>query len=524
MNRPDACVVPVDRTLIEALRARLQADSGQPVDLLETHISWILLSGSLAYKLKKPVHLPFLDFTTIESRRQDCELELRLNQRYAPSLYLSVLPVCGSPQSPYLDAADGFGEPIDYAVCMRRFPGGALLSEQLAAGTLSAAKIERLAQRLADAHRKAPVTAPASPFGTSERVLKSVLEVLDQLEIVSDSEAIPSLRRWVLEEAQVLAPVWPARRAAGAVRGCHGDLHLANAVEFEGEVLAFDCIEFDPALRWIDVMNDLAFLTMDLRAHGRIDLTFRALDAYLQHSGDYAGLQVLRFYEVYRALVRTLVASLRERGRDAPGPASDPDYAGCAQRLTQSSADAPRLMITHGFSGSGKSVLAGRLLEHAGAIRMRSDVERKRLFGLSALQRPADVDLDAGIYSPEATRRTFERLAACARAALLAGYPVIVDAAFLRRHERQQFRALAAESGVPFTILDCRADTTVLRQRVAERGAAGTDASDADVSVLDQQLQWNEPLDADEQVLAIEAATDAPVDTAALCTCWLAAT
>jgi hypothetical protein len=184
------------------------------------------------------------------------------------------------------------------------------------------------------------------------------------------------------------------------------------------------------------------------------------------------------------------------------------------------SPNAARLMITHGLSGSGKSTLAGQLLERAGAIRLRSDVERKRLFGLTALQRSADQDLD--VYTPEATRRTFERLASCARDSLRAGYPVIVDAAFLRRSERQAFRALAAGLHVPFTILDCRADETLLRQRVAARASAGADASEADLSVLERQLQWHEPLDVDEKARAIEVATDDAVDIASVCDRWLA--
>lgn len=515
MSLPTAATV--DRTMIQALRLGLQAMTGQPVELLETHISWILLSGSIAYKLKKPVRLPFLDFTTLDARRRFCELELRLNQRLAPSLYLEVVPVCGTPESPRLD---GIGDPIDYAVRMRRFAPGALLSEQLAAGRLQAAQVEQLARTLADFHRSTPVADAASPAGAPQQILKAVLDVIDQLAPVGDAAAIGALRDWVGGQARGLTPVWQSRRASGAVREGHGDLHLDNAVQVGDEVLAFDCIEFDPALRWIDVMSDLAFLTMDLQAHGRADLAFRALDAYLQCSGEYAGLRVLRFYEVYRALVRALVAGLRARG--GADAARGPDYLGCALRLMRGSDGGPRLMITHGLSGSGKSTLALRLLEAVGAIRVRSDVERKRLFGLSALQRSADQDLD--LYTPEATRRTFEHLAACARDALRAGYPVIVDAAFLRRTERQDFRLLAAELGVPFSILDCRAAESALRQRLADRRAAGNDASEADASVLQRQLHWQEPLDACERARTIEVATDDGIDIGVLSERWRNAT
>lgn len=511
MNASDIRTVTVARTVVQALCSQLEAVTGQPVELIETHISWVLLSGSLAYKLKKPVRLPFLDYTSLDARRRYCELELRLNRRFSPSLYLEVVPVCGTPDAPRLD---GVGEPIDYAVCMRRFAPGALLSEQITAGHLQPAQVEQLARALAAFHRDAPVAERSAAVGSPSQIFKAALDVVDQLQSPDTAESLRTIQDWFAEQARALVPVWLARRAAGAVRECHGDLHLANAVQVGDEVLAFDCIEFNSALRWIDVMSDLAFLTMDLQAHGRPDLAFGALDVYLQHSGDHAGLRVLRFYEVYRALVRAVVARLR------PPDASAPDYLGCALRLTRGSPGGPRLMITHGLSGSGKSTLARQLLERAGAIRLRSDVERKRLYGLDALQRSADHDLD--LYTPEATRLTFDRLAACARDALRAGYPVIVDAAFLRRGERQTFRALADETGVPFSILHCHASEALLQQRVATRGAAGTDASEADASVLRQQGDWNEPLDAEELVFTIDAATDSDVDADSLCSRWLA--
>lgn len=504
---------PLDRTLIEALRSHLRATSRQPVVLIETHISWVLLAGSLAYKLKKPVRLPFVDFSTLASRRRFCELELQLNQRLAPQIYLEVVPVCGSPDAPRLG---GGGAPIDYAVCMRRFADGALLSEQLAAGQLHPAQLEQLAQGLAEFHAQAPCAEAASPFGTPAAIVKAARDVIDRLAPHTDARAIAVLRGWLAERSHALEPLWRSRRAAGAVRECHGDLHLANAVQFEGEVVAFDCIEFDPELRWIDVISDLAFLTMDLRAHGRTDLAARTLDAWLQRSGDLAGLRVLRFYEVCRALVRALVGALVTSLRS---PHSGPDYLACALKLATQK-PAPRLLITHGLSGCGKSTVALQLLERGDAVRLRSDVERKRLFGLRPLQSSTAHALD--VYTAEATQRTFDRLADGARTALLAGWPVIVDAAFLRRSERQRFKALAAELGVPFAILHCHAAEPVLRQRVAARHAAGNDASEADVAVLQRQIDHHEPLGDDERAIALDVATDAAVDADALAARWLA--
>lgn len=510
----------MDTILVKALQAALQQQTGQPVALAETHISWVLLTETQAFKLKKPVRLPFLDFGSVAARKHFCDEELRLNRRFAPSLYLDVAPVCGTPDAPRIGGA---GTPIDHVVRMRRFSESSLLRELVAAGSLRPEWLDGLAQRLAALHAAAARAEPASEFGRPEAIVRTVADVLAALQAQGGDRRrgaiLAGLHAWLRQQGDALHSAWAARRQGGAVRDCHGDLHLANVVLVDGALTPFDCVEFDPALRWIDVMSDIAFLTMDLKAHGRRDLAFRLLDAWMQHSGDHAGLQVWRFYEVYRALVRALASGL------GPGAASGdgrPDYLLCARRLANPPAGGARLLITHGFSGSGKSSLALRLLEAAGAVRLRSDVERKRLFGLAPGARSAAFGLD--IYGAQATRQTFARLRDGARDALLAGYPVIVDAAFLRRAERLDFRALAAELAVPFSILDCQASPATLRRRVAGRQAAGTDPSEAGLEVLERQLQGHEPLDADERAAAIEVRTEEAVDIAALVRRWRAQT
>ncbi|WP_232076544.1 bifunctional aminoglycoside phosphotransferase/ATP-binding protein [Variovorax sp. PBL-H6] len=515
MKSPDPAAVAVHRRLVTALRERLESDTGQAVSLVETHISWVLLTAEYAYKLKKPVSLGFVDFGTLASRKHFCEEEVRLNRRLAPSLYVGVVAVCGTIEAPHIGDDD---HPIDFAVCMRRFPEDALLRRLLPAGQLEEGLLEQFARELAIFHEGAQVVSPASAYGGPEEVARPVVDVLARLRAVGDARYPRGLQAWVFKQRRVLRTAWLERQRRGAVRECHGDLHLANVVRFDGRLTAFDCIEFDPALRWIDVISDVAFLTMDLKAHGRRDLAFRFLDAYLQYTGDYAGLPVLRFYEVHRALVRALVGCLRVQA-GAGLPPDEPDYLACASRLAQVPEGAPRLLITHGLSGSGKSTIAAALVAAAGAIRIRSDVERKRLFGLSALQRSAE---HAEIYTPDATRRTFARLAECARTALQAGYPVIVDAAFLRREERLAFRALATELRVPFSILDCRAAEAQLRRRVAARAAEGRDASEATLAVLERQLAAHEPLDREEGAVALEVVTEGTLDVAALCARWLA--
>ncbi|BEP55517.1 bifunctional aminoglycoside phosphotransferase/ATP-binding protein [Variovorax sp. V118] len=505
----------MDTTLVEALREALRRETGQPVALVETHISWVLLTQTLALKLKKPVRLPFLDFGSVQARKHFCDEELRLNRRFAPTLYLDVAPVCGTRHAPRIGAD---GTPIDHVVRMRRFPASSLLSDLLATDRLQSAQLDDLARRLAALHASAQRATPVSDFGSPEQVVRAVTHVLTALQAQGGDSRLAALDTWMREQRQALRMAWIARLHSGAVRDCHGDLHMANVVLLEGQLVPFDCIEFDPVLRWIDVMSDTAFLTMDLKAHGRADLAFRFLDTWLQYSGDYPGLQVWRFYEAYRALVRAMTCGLGPRDQRE---ALQPDYIGCAAQLVQQAGGGARLMITHGFSGSGKSSIASQLLCAAGAVRLRSDVERKRLHGLEPLARSGDLWLD--IYDAQATRRTFERLQACARDALLAGYPVIVDAAFLRSAQRHRFKALATELRVPFTILHCRADMAELRRRVGMRDAAGTDASEAGLAVLERQLQSHDPLDAHERGLSIEVCTQEFVDIAQIEARWRAA-
>lgn len=513
------------RERVVALRSSLEAHEGHPVRLVETHISWVLLADSLAYKLKKPVRLPFLDFTTLAARRRFCEEELRLNRRLAPSLYLDVVDVCDSPEGPRFG---GVGRVLDAAVRMRRFPDGALWSEKLAAATLAPRHIDAMAQRLSDFHRDAAVAPPGSAFGSAaayERVTRRLIEAVDawRTETASPDMDIdwPALRVWLGEQRQALAPLWTARLRDGRVRECHGDLHLANVLQLGDETTAFDGIEFNDELRWIDVLNDIAFLAMDLLAHGQRALAFRFINAYLEASGDYDGLPALRFYMVCRALVRAQVTAIGEgQGVHSAARCGAADYLALAAALSRS-ADA-RLAITHGLPGSGKSFVSQRVIEEVGAIRVRSDVERKRLFGLGALQSSRD-RVSGGIYDKGTTERTYARLHAVAHVALGAGWPIVVDAAFLRRPERAQFAALGAALAVPFSIFDCRAALPLLRQRLEQRHASGADPSEADVAVLERLTGADEPLDERASAVAIVVDAAQPVPPATLAQRWLAA-
>jgi len=474
----------------------------QPVELLETHISWVLLAGDYAYKIKKPVNLGFVDFSTAQARHHYCEEELRLNRRTAPGIYLAVVPITGSPDDP---AMDGQGEAFEYAVKMRRFPQEALLDRVARAGALTAAQVEDFARSVARFHATVARAGAEGAFGSPQGILAEAVDNFAQLELLDDPgdtrEARQALASWTLREFNRLEPLFARRKHEGFVRECHGDLHLGNVALLDGRPCAFDAIEFNDEFRWIDVMSEVAFPVMDLVHHGLDALAHRFVDVYLAETGDFAGLAALRFYLVYRAMVRAKVSCIRahqpgisvdDRQRSA---AAYRGHLELARRLARPSH--PAVIAMHGLSGSGKTTVSVRLVEELGAVRLRSDVERKRLHGLDALAR-TDSAPGAGLYTQEADRLTYGRLTALAGQALAAGYPVVVDAAFLKRAWRGMFRELARQHGVPFVLVACAAPEEVLRERVARREREGTDASEAGLPVLDRQLAKLEPLLADE--------------------------
>ncbi len=489
----------------------------------ETHISWVVLTGEFAYKIKKPVNLGFADFSTLGQRCFFCQEELRLNRRYASDLYLDVTPIT---QEANGLRVDGRGEPVEYAVRMRQFDERLLLSQLLADGKLQREQIDELALVVAAAHNRAPCADEATEWGTAAQIGEPIAENFESLRSLVVGPAlirqIGELADWSWHQHQQLTETFTGRRRDGFIRECHGDLHLGNVVLWRGKVTPFDCIEFNPGFRWIDVMNEVAFVVMDLDDHARSDFARRFLNAYLERTGDYAGLKVLPFYLVYRAVVRAKVGALRVQQAGLAGAeqqrltAEWHGYLDLAQRYTASSGgETPNtascdrtssrpasrplcLTITYGLSGSGKTMGTERFIEQQGAIRLRSDVERKRLFGVEA-EEPMTASVDGGIYSPAANERTYDRLAELAQDILRAGFSAIVDATFLKRAQRRRFQQLAAELGVPFQILAFDADEKTLRQRIRQRHAKGSDASDATVEVLERQLRAREPLTDDER-------------------------
>ncbi len=509
MKRGEAQVTETaeQRALVEALKhPAAYADRVAEIRVAETHISWVFLTGEFAYKIKKSIKLPFLDFSTLELRRHFCDEELRLNRRLAPSLYLGVVPIGGEPSSPRVGAEPAF----EFAVKMRQFPDDVRLDRRLAAADLTPA-LREFAAELARFHADLP---PLAPRAASADAIAALNDNFAALEKQVPPAQLEPVRAWTERCASALEPLFEQRGARGRYRECHGDLHLENLLLLDGKIVAFDALEFDAKLREIDVASEAAFLVMDLLAHDRPELAYVFLTAYLEAGGDYDSLDVLRFYLVHRALVRAKVRAIKaaqnaaESGRGTIGP-----YLATARALV--APHAPLLVITHGLSGSGKTHVTSALIGALCAVRVRSDLERKRLRGLAADARTGSA-VGAGIYDAAATERTYARLAEIAAGALRNGFDAIVDATFLRRSERGQFRALADQAGARFAILDCAAPESVLRSRIAEREAARNDASEAGLGVLDHQLAACEPLGDDERNHAVRIATDHDLATGAV--------
>lgn len=477
------------------------------VDLVETHISWVFLTGEYAYKVKKPVSLPFVDFSTLERRRVSCEDEVRLNRRLAPSLYRGVVTMGGNAEAPRI----GTEPALEYAVKMREFRPEARLDKRMAAAGIDADHMRAFAETVAEFHESLPLRQQRDRKGTNE--IETFSGNLGELEeALGRDERLPAAAgAWLEAHCDTLADRLERRSEEGYVRECHGDLHLENLVLLDDTIVAFDALEFSEKLRTIDLIDEVGFLVMDCGAHGREDLGYVFLNRYLELTGDYAGLGVIGFYMLHRALVRAKVRAIRERQSGGHGAALP--YLRRAERITETRT--PRLVLMRGLSGSGKTYVARALVPRLPAISVRSDLERKRLFGLAADEESGS-GVASGIYTHEAGERTYAAVERAAAAALGAGMDVIVDAACLARAQRAAFEALARAHGADFVILDCQAPEAVLRDRIAARKAQERDASEATDTVLDHQLETEEPIAADEAAATLALDASGPLDADAL--------
>ncbi|WP_367027367.1 AAA family ATPase [Methylococcus sp. ANG] len=478
------------------------------IRLIETHISWVFLTGTYAYKIKKPVDFGFLDFSTLDRRRRCCEEEIRLNRRLAPEIYLAVCPITGSPHTPRVD---GDGPPFEYAVKMRQFAEGSLLTDMAAANTLIPDHIDALARLIAEFHGSIPRSGSADDYGSLSRIRGATMDNFAHIEAVLPPNqmdtGIAVLKETAERDHETLEGVFLSRKHEGYVRECHGDLHLANIALIGGKPVPFDAIEFNPALRWIDVISELAFLAMDLEARGLRRLAARLVNGYLAVTGDYGGMALWHYYLRYRAIVRAKIAVLS--WQSAAQEAARTEHLASFRRyvdyaLSVSPSRRPRLIVMHGVSGSGKTHVAAQIAEREGAIMIRSDVERKRL----ASHLHAD---PAQMYLPAFTRATYDKLLELATPSLRARLSVVLDATFLERRYRDDARQLADRSGAAFTIVAMEAPEAVLRQRILARQRAGADPSDADLGVLEKQLQSRLPLGEDEVPFTVACGPDSAV-------------
>lgn len=481
------------------------------VTLVETHISWLLLAGAFAYKVKKPLKLDFLDFSTLERRKFYCEEEIRLNRPWAPAIYLDVVPITIADGQPHVA---GDGRPVEFAVRMRRFDERLRLDRQLEDGDLSAADMKELGHAIAARHEGAS-RASMSRQRYLRLTREFIFDNFDALDGAIEPAQLGPLREWTLAELERVENLIAERFDEGFVRDCHGDLHLANLVRLPDGITTFDCIEFSDGLRQIDVVCDIAFLVMDLVERGRHDLAAHFLNRYLERCGDYPGVALLSLFFVYRCLVRAKVAVIRSRERDVKGEA-EADLAEAHQYCDMAARQAaPRptlLIVMTGLSGSGKTRVSNELMAAMPAIRIRSDVERKRLYGLAETESSGSA-VGGGIYTAQAGRRVYARLMDLAREVLLSGHNVIVDAAFLRRSDRRAALELAEQCGCTAVLVEVSAPASILRERVLARAA---DASEARLDVLEHQLATAEPLDVDERGRAISFENTGGVDVAAL--------
>ncbi|MEX2515632.1 MAG: AAA family ATPase, partial [Gammaproteobacteria bacterium] len=448
-------------------------------EIIETHISIVLLTGEYAYKFKKPVDFGFVDFTTLQKRKHYCEEELRLNSRLAPEIYLQVASITGSIDMPRLDS----GPAIEYCVKMRQFPHSAELHNALAQNKVDQSAFRELGTAIACFHEHAEAADQSNDYGSFDQVRNQCLEnfssMADGLPGLPVADDLSMLKTWTGQQLSEQQELIESRRKNGRVRECHGDMHVTNLIWLQDTIQVFDCIEFNPELRWIDCMSEIAFLLMDLDMRQQADKAHVFLDAYLEYGGDYSGLPLLPLFYVYRSLVRAKIAFLQARQDSHKTDTGLLDRIGKHIQLARSSIEisAPAsIIITTGLSGSGKTTITEPLIPATGALRVRSDVERKRLAGLNATDR-SHSKIGQGLYAAGHTQETYQHLRDCARAVISAKHPVIIDATFLKLSQRRMFQELATELNVPYRILDCQAPESILRERIDQRRG---DASEAD--------------------------------------------
>jgi hypothetical protein len=458
------------------------------VEVVQTHISVVFLAGEEVYKLKKPVKFSFLDYSTLELRRHYCQEEVRLNRRLAPTVYLGVVPVLRVDNGYRVRDALSLHDPtvVDYLVRMRRLPPERKLDTLLSEGRVAKEGVHAVAKRLVHFHQTAS-THDAAQYGAPEVVWQAIHDNFQETaSFVGETitakqyDLIQRFSRDFFDSRQEL---FHQRIAHHRVREGHGDLRCDHIYFLDEGVTIVDCIEFNPGLRTCDVASELAFIAMDLELHGAPSLAAELARAYAVQADDEQLLELLPFYQCYRAYVRGKVESLKSRESEIP-PAEQERARQKARRAFRLAAryarptPRPALLIVCGRVGTGKSTVAQILSAHTGFLVLNSDVIRKRLAGLLPTAR-ATAEYGAGLYTPAFTEQTYAALARQAEAELHDHRGVIVDATFKQPEHRRLFLELGNRFGVPVLFIECRAPASEVERRLRRREAAESSASDA---------------------------------------------
>ncbi len=468
------------------------------VELIQTHISYVLLAGEYVYKVKKPVDMGFLDYTTLEKRKFYCEEEVRLNRRLCPDAYLGVVAVTVKSDTVSLD---GTGEVVDYAVKMKRLPQERMMERLLEQDAITSDMLERLTGKLVAFHAQAETNDYIQSFGKPDAVAANWRENFDQSEPyvgrTISRDQFEKIRSYV--NCFLAQDTWllDNRVKDGRIRDCHGDLRT-NAVCFKDGICVFDCVEFNERFRYADTASDLAFLAMDVDFRGHPVLSDEMVGLYLAQSLDTTLPLVLHFYKCYRAFVRGKVDGFQLDQPEIPVEQKEAAAEGARRYFALAEEYAshsvrPALIAMVGVTGSGKSYLAHALASRLGAVVISSDVTRKKLAGLDPRRSQAE-PIDSGIYSPEMTELTYAEMLLQAAPFLSWGRPVILDASYLARKTREQARDFAERAGVRFLAVECVPTEALVRERLQRRRSAVWSPSDGRWEVYQAQLKRTEPL------------------------------
>jgi uncharacterized protein len=475
----------------------------EAVQVIQTHISVVFLAGKLVYKVKKPLNLGFLDFTTLERRRYFCEQEVKLNSRFSEGIYLGVVDIWESQSGVNLS---GEGATIEVAVLMSRIPEDRIMTNMLKKDLITTDILDRLADRIAYFHSHAAGGPGIAGFGSTEVIYRNVKENLDQaLPFVGrtiDRNTYDQIARLSLDFIDAHRDLFLRRMRGGFIRDCHGDLHVDHVVILD-DIMLYDCIEFNDRFRYGDTAADLAFLLMDLDFQGYPALAKHLAERYAHTSGDAESLKLLSFYRSYRAFVRGKVLGFE---LDEP-EISDAE----SERAVRTANDyfrlslsylkpppPPALIVMCGLMATGKSFIATKLAKRLGLALLRSDEIRKDLLGVKRSQRRLD-KFRQGIYTAGSTERTYEALFSAAEKSLAQGRSVILDASFMSYEHRRRARELARHAKVLFRLIECAAPEEVIRERLKARLEQKDEPSDARWEIFDSQKAAFQPIRSDEE-------------------------